>query len=78
MVETIGEQMMKKKTLRIIQFLYSKNALSSTRRQLMGAVERQQRTDLKRKLNISEKDWSEGLDNRIFISVNSQMFKPEE
>lgn len=74
----IGEQMMKKKTLRIIQFLYSKNALSSTRRQLMGAVERQQRTDLKRKLNISEKDWSEGLDNRIFISVNSQMFKPEE
>lgn len=74
----IGEQMMKKKTLRIIQFLYSQNALSSTRRQLMGAVERQQRTDLKRKLNISEKDWSEGLDNRIFISVNSQMFKPEE
>lgn len=74
----IGEQMMKKKTLRLIQFLYSPNALSSTRRQLMGAVERRQRSDLKKKLNISEKDWSEDLDKRIFISVNSKMFKPEE
>lgn len=74
----IGEQMLKKKTLRLIQFLYSPNAISPTRRQLTGAVERRQRSDLKKKLNISEKDWSEDLDNRIFISVNSQMFKPEE
>lgn len=74
----IGEQMMKKKTLRMIQFLYSPTAVSSTRRQRMGSIERQQRSVLKKKLNISEKDLSEELDNRIFISVNSQMFTPEK
>lgn len=74
----IGEQMMKKKTLRIIQFLYSPKVLSSTRRQLMGAIERQQRSDLKKKLNISDKNLSEELDKRIFISVNSRMFVPED
>lgn len=74
----IGEQMLKKKTLRLIQFLYSPNAISPTRRQLTGAVERRQRSDLKKKLNISEKEWSDELDKRIFISVNSKMFKPEE
>ena len=74
----IGEQMLKKKTLRLIHFLYSPNAITPTRRQLTGAVERRQRSDLKKKLNISEKEWSEELDKRIFISVNSQMFTPEK
>lgn len=72
----IGEQFKKRNSLCLIQFLYVPNAVSPTRRQLLGRVEREHRFGFMKNLGFQkESDWPEDTLNRLFFITNSDAFK---
>lgn len=72
----IGEQFKKRDSLCVIQFLYVPNAISPTRRQLLGRVEREQRIEFMKKIGFqNENDWPENTMKRLFFITNSEAFK---
>lgn len=70
----IGEQFKKRSPLCIIQYLYLPQAVSPTRKQLLGRIEREQRKRLMNKMGIYEKEWPEDTNDRLFFITNSNAF----
>jgi hypothetical protein len=72
----IGEQFKKRNDLCVIRFLYVPDAISSTRRQLLGRIERESRIDFMMKLGFqNESDWPQDTLKRLFFITNSEAFK---
>lgn len=71
----IGEQFKKRKNTCIVQHIYMPNDVSPTRKQLLGRIERSQRENLMRKLNIKKEEWPEDTIDRLFFVTNSNAFR---
>lgn len=71
----IGEQFKNRNTFSIIQYLYTPNEITPTRKQLMGRVEREHRNKIMRKMGFKDNEWPEDTNDRLFFVVNSNAFK---
>lgn len=71
----IGEQFKNRNTFSIIQYLYTPNEITPTRKQLMGRVEREHRNKIMRKMGFKDNEWPEDTNDRLFFIVNSNAFK---
>ena len=70
----IGEQLIRRKSLCIIQHVYAPKAIEPTKKHLMGRIERQHQNLLLQKMRIDKKDISDELKNRLFFIVNAPIF----
>ena len=70
----IGEQFKKRNNISIVQYLYKPKAVSPTRKQLLGRMEREQRKFIMKKMGIKEKEWPEDTNDRLFFIINSNAF----
>ena len=70
----IGEQFKKRNTLSIIQHLYLPGQITPTRRQLIGHIEREQRTWLMEKMGVKKEECPEDANDRLFFITNSSAF----
>lgn len=75
MVEIIGDNLVKRANLAVIQHLYEPYAIISTQLQKRGRLERRQQKCLMQKMRITENNWTENLRNRLFFTVNEPIFK---
>lgn len=71
----IGEQFKKHNNICIVQYVYLPNDISPTRKQLLGRLERTQRYNLMRKLDIKPEEQIEDVTDRLFFLTNSNAFK---
>lgn len=72
----IGNQLKKRNTLAIIQHLYTPGAITPTTRQKIGKLERTQIANIKERMGINKEDDSnDNIKNRLFFTVNSNIFK---
>lgn len=72
----IGEQFKKRNNLCVIRHLYVPNAISPTRWQLLGRIEREHRIEFMKKIGFqNESDWPENTMKRLFFIINSGAFK---
>lgn len=71
----IGEQFKNRNTFSIIQYLYTPNEITPTRKQLMGRIEREHRNMIMRKMGIKDNEWPEDTNDRLFFVINSNAFK---
>ena len=71
----IGEQFKNRNTLSIIQYLYARDKIPPTRKQLMGRVERDHRNELMKKMGFKDNEWPEDTNDRLFFIINSNAFK---
>lgn len=73
--ELIGEELKSRGSIAIIQHLYQPYALKPTRRQLLGGIEREHQNRLIEKMGIKQEEFTERIANRLFFTVNSNIFK---
>ena len=71
----IGEQFKKRNNLCVIQYLYKPNEILSTRKQLLGRLERKQQQCIMKAFGIKNEEWSEDAADRLFFITNSNVFK---
>lgn len=71
----IGNELKRRNNVAIIQHLYHPNGIKPTRRQLLAQIERSHQNKLMRKLGIKQEEFSQGITNRLFFTVNSNIFK---
>lgn len=71
----IGRELKRRNNLAIIQHLYHPNAIKPTRRQLLAQIERNHQNELMQKMGIKQNEFSQELTNRLFFTVNSNIFK---
>lgn len=70
----LGEQFKKRNTISIIQHLYMPNAITPTRQQLLGRIERKQRNCIMEKMGIKKEEWPEDTIDRLYFITNSGAF----
>lgn len=71
----IGNELKRRNNMAVIQHLYHHSAIKPTRRQLLAQIERNHQNELMRKLGITQEEFSQGITNRLFFTVNSNIFK---
>ncbi len=71
----IGDNLVKRANLAVIQHLYKPNAIIPTQLQKKGRLERQQQKCLMQKMRIAENNWTENLRSRLFFTVNEPIFQ---
>lgn len=71
----IGDELKGRNNIAIIQHLYHQNEKKPTRRQLLAQIERNHQNKLMQKLGIKQEEFSQKLANRLFFTVNSDIFK---
>lgn len=71
----IGDNLVKRTNLAIIQHLYEPNVIIPTQLQKRGRLERQQQKCLMQKMRIEEKNWTEDLRSRLFFTINEPVFQ---
>lgn len=71
----IGDNLVKRTNLAIVQHLYKPNAIIPTQQQKRGRLERTQQKYLLQKMRINEENWTEDLRNRMFFTINESIFK---
>lgn len=71
----IGEQFKNRNTFSIIQYLYTPNEISPTKKQLMGRIEREHRKIIMKKMGFKDNEWPEDTNDRLFFIINSNAFK---
>lgn len=71
----IGANLLKKKNLFIIQHLYNPEKVYPTQMQKRGRLERTQQNIILDKFNISEENRTPELRNRLYFTINENMFK---
>ncbi len=71
----IGDNLVKRKNIAVIQHLYEPNAIIPTQLQKRGRLERRQQKRLMQKMRIEEKNWTEDLRNRLFFTVNEPVYR---
>ena len=70
----IGNNLVNRTNIAIIQHLYEPNAIRRTQLQKRGRLEREQQKCFMQKMRIEEKNWSEDLNGRLFFTVNEPTF----
>lgn len=71
----IGNELKRRNNIAIIQHLHHHNEIKPTRRQLLAQIERNHQNKLMQKLEIKQEEFSQKLANRLFFTVNSNIFK---
>ncbi len=71
----IGDNLVNRANLAVIQHLYEPNAIIPTQLQKRGRLERRQQKCLMQKMRIAENNWTENLRNRLFFTVNEPIFQ---
>lgn len=71
----IGDNLVKRANLAVIQHLYEPNAINPTQLQKRGRLERRQQKCLMQKMRIAENNWTDNLRNRLFFTVNEPIFQ---
>lgn len=71
----IGENLVARNNLAIIQHLYCPDAIVPTQMQRRGRLERLQQQSLMRKMRIKEEYWTDDIRDSIYFTVNEQVFK---
>ena len=71
----IGDNLVNRANLAVIQHFYEPNAVIPTQLQKRGRLERQQQKCLMQKMRIAENNWTENLRNRLFFTVNEPIFQ---
>lgn len=71
----IGNELKRRNNIAIIQHLHHHNEIKPTRRQLLAQIERNHQNKLMQKLGIKQDEFSQKLANRLFFTVNSDIFK---
>lgn len=71
----IGDNLVKRANLAVIQHLYEPNAIIPTQLQKRGQLERRQQKCLMQKMRIAENNWTVNLRNRLFFTVNELIFQ---
>lgn len=70
----IGENLVNRTNIAVIQHLYQPKAITPTQLQKRGRLEREQQKCFMRKMKIEEKNWSENITDRLFFTVNEPIF----
>ena len=70
----LGEQFKKRNTISIVQHLYMPNAITPTRQQLLGRIERKQRNCIMEKMGFKKEEWPEDTADRLYFITNSGAF----
>ena len=73
--ELIGNNLVGRKDLVIIQHLYNPAAVNPTQMQKRGRLERRQQELIMQKMRIEDSDWTDELRERLFFTVNAPIFK---
>lgn len=71
----IGNELKRRNNLAIIQHLYYPDTIKPTRRQLLAQIERNHQNELMQKMEIKQNGISQEFTNRLFFTVNSNIFK---
>ena len=71
----IGTELKKRNNIAITQHLYKPNAIKATTMQRMGQLRRAHIDLLAKKMGLKSEDKAENLINRMFFTVNSNIFK---
>lgn len=71
----IGNNLKSRKNLVIIQHLYEPNFIKPTQKHKLGMLERKQRQEILRRMDIKVEEQTKDLTNRLFFTVNSSIFK---
>ena len=72
--KVIGQQISKRTDVCIIQHLFKPGIIKNTRKQLTGAVERDQRNLLLKKMEIVEENKIQSISERLFFTFNKPVF----
>lgn len=73
--QLIGENLMRRNDLVVIEHLYLPDAVRSTRRQKLGSLERSATRKLLRKMKIADTGRLEEIADRLFFVFNSDAFR---
>ncbi len=71
----IGENLVSRKNIAIIQHLYNPGAINPAQMQKRGRLERRQQDLIMHKMRINEEHWTDELRSRLFFTVNEPIFK---
>lgn len=71
----IGKELRKRNNLAIIQHLFRPNTIKPTRRQLFAQIERTHQDELMQKMGFTQNEWSKKFADKLFFTVNSNIFK---
>lgn len=71
----IGDNLVNRSNLAIIQHLYSPGAILPTQMQKRGRLERHQQELIMKKMQIKKENWTDELRERLFFTVNEPIFK---
>lgn len=70
----IGDNLIKRNNLALIQYLYAPNTISPTRKQKIAQLERRQQNNIMRKMDIDPSLFNESIKERLFFVVNSKAY----
>ncbi len=70
----IGDNLIKRNNLALIQYLYAPNTIPQTRKQKIAQLEREQQYNIMRKMDIDPSLFNESIKERLFFVVNSKAF----
>lgn len=70
----IGDNLIKRNNLALIQYLYAPNTIPPTRKQKIAQLERKQQYNIMRKMDIDPSLFNESIKERLFFVVNSKAF----
>lgn len=70
----IGNNLVNRKNIAIIQHLYEPNLIHPTQLQKRGRIERKQQKKFMQKMRIKEESWTEDLTGRLFFTLNEPIF----
>ena len=71
----IGSNLKSRKNLVIIQHLYEPSFIKPTQKHKLGMLERKQRQEILRRMDIKVEEQTKDLTDRLFFTVNSSIFK---
>ena len=71
----IGENLVSRKNIAIIQHLYNPGAINPAQMQKRGRLERRQQDLIMHKMRINDEHWTDELRSRLFFTVNEPIFK---
>lgn len=74
----IGDNFKSRKNLVIIQHLFEPGFMKPTQKQKIGRLERKQKQEIMKRMNLRDNEQTEEMGNRLFFTVNSSIFKLKE
>lgn len=71
----IGENLVRRKNLALIHFIYAPDTITPTRKHKIAKLEREQQYNIMKRMCIDPTNFNDELKNRLFFIVNSNAFK---